>query len=55
MKEQKIISFGEKYANKISSLIQDKPYIEFIPNLPHGAVSDLFGNSYALLFPILWE
>ena len=51
----RIIHSYEKYANQIRSLIQDKPYVEFLPNLPNEEISNLIGNSDAFLFPILWD
>jgi len=51
----KIINSYENYAKKIIKLVKDKSYIEFIPNIPSEKISNLIGNSDAMIFPILWE
>lgn len=43
------------YTKKISTLIKNKEYIEFLGELKGKELSFLYKNSDALLFPILWE
>jgi len=43
------------YIKKIISLVENKPYIELIPNISTDDISSFFGNSDALLLPIQWD
>ncbi len=45
----------EAYTKKIISLVENKSYIELIPNIPTEDIGSFFGNSDALLLPIQWD
>jgi len=45
----------EVYTKKIISLVENKPYIELIPNIPTEDIGSFFGNSDVLLLPIQWD
>ncbi len=51
----KIDQSNKAYSKRIYSLTKNKPYIEIMPNIPNSALETFFGNSDALLFPILWD
>jgi len=45
----------EDYTKKIFALIENKSYIQLIPNISSEDLASFFGNSDALLFPIQWD